>query len=555
MRTWTPRHSSTRARRSRARPPLRPLAIAAVVAAALALVAADGVVAQTPPVTVTVSPVQMTLAPGERGTGALLVENQSSAAVVLGRITATAASTSVRIKVARLRARRLAPGASSVIAYNATRLREGYGHDVGLSFVVDYKSGPTAGAAIAAATMIANPPLPLIGLALDGNVSSISQYRPGDVAIVVTNLRSDPVTLEHLMVTGTQSVETSVITDSASAVPVAAGATVDVLRGTPVVLGPREIRTFPAQLSIGDQVDPGSRMLLVTAAAVPGASSTASSAMTAGRFEAVATQPFTVAVYGESDILTGVGAPGFLVLPGIVLAVVTLFLIAKLSPWRSVIKLGSGPAGTLGTATATAIFGVAASLVVAKIYPWLTQHLVPGVRRDYLQAYGFVDFYYVLAYAFAISIAFWALSWPAYAVARGMLWLPFDGDSVEALFRQLGFWLAQRKNTPCAIRETTEAHSHLGVVLRQHGGQVWLSPVIRITVLKDPGDLAMRLEDALAHKRLSEVYRMVRDAEVRRQVQFTFAPGMLSEPQTVKEAAAAPNGQARKIIELAPPEQ
>jgi hypothetical protein len=350
--------------------------------------------------------------------------------------------------------------------------------------------------------MVDTPPLPLIGLVLDGNVSSISQYRPGDVAIVVTNLRSDPVTLEHLMVTGTQSVETSVITGSASAVPVAAASTVDVLRGTPVVLEPREIRTFPAQLSIGDQVDPGSRMLLVTAAALPGAGSAVSAATTSDRFEAVATRPFTVAVYGASDILKGVGAPGFLVLPGIVLAVVTIFLIAKLSPWRSVIKLGSGPAGMLGTATATTIFGVAASLVIAKIYPWLTQHLVPGVRHDYLQAYGFVDFYYVLAYAFAISIAFWALSWPAYAVARGMLWLPFDGDSVEALFRHLGFSLAQRKNTRCAIRQTTEARPHLGVVLRQHSGQVWLSPVIRITVLQAPDGLTTRLEQALAQKRL-----------------------------------------------------
>jgi hypothetical protein len=122
--------------------------IAAAVAVALALVAADGVVAQTPPVTLTVSPVEMTLAPGERGTGELLVENQSSAAVVLDRVTATAASPSVRLDVGRLRAHRLAPGASSVIAYTATRLREGYGHDVGLSFTVGYESGSNRGAAI-----------------------------------------------------------------------------------------------------------------------------------------------------------------------------------------------------------------------------------------------------------------------------------------------------------------------------------------------------------------------------------------------------------------------
>jgi hypothetical protein len=529
------------------------LVLAALTCALLAVIAPISRAAAQP-LTATAFPAELVLAPGERGAGSLLIENSSGIPVTLTAIKAAASSPTVRVSVDRVRTTHVAPWSAVDIGFTATRTKEGFEHDVGVQFILTYKAGPTRLVTVIEETVKASPGLGLIKVALDGNAAGISQYRPADLAIVVSNVQSDPITLSHMMVTGVRSVQTTVGNTSNGPVAVDAGSTVDVLRQGPVVLGPREIRTFPVHLSIGDQVDPGSRMLLVNVDAIPGAVSRLPSRPLIHQVDTVATKTFSVQVYGEYDILNGIGAPGFLVLPGIVIAVVSVFLVAKASPWRSVVKLGADGAGVATTATATTIFGVLASLAMAKIYPELTKSLVPGVRRDYLQAYGFVDFYYLLAYALAIAAIIWALSLPVYVFGRGMLWLPVEGDGAMQLLRRLGFLCAARGNSAVPVSEVPEAgQQRLALVLKQHlNATVSVSPVIRITVLDDEGGLNTRLDAVVTHSRLPAVWRSVRRAHRDGRVAVSFAEGMISEPRDVSQSEATMTGQRRRRVELAP---
>jgi hypothetical protein len=133
--------------------------------------------------------------------------------------------------------------------------------------------------------------------------------------------------------------------------------------------------------------------------------------------------------------------------------------------------------------TTTAILGVAVSLVMAQLYPLLTGTFVPGVRRDYLTAYGFVDFYYVFGYSFVIAVLFWALSSLSWPLCRAAL-IPSAGDKPASLLRKIG--LRGLFGGGSSFTKVTGAAS--GVVLGRRGSDdVLVAP--RIVVEVDDDDL------------------------------------------------------------------
>lgn len=118
---------------------------------------------------------------------------------------------------------------------------------------------------------------------------------------------------------------------------------------------------------------------------------------------AVKSQDADIGVLGESDLLSKLGAPSMLFLPGV------LFLLA----WQLLWSIGKDAAqrqaySLTPTTGGFWVAAVAIAFIVARIYPW-TALAVTGKRRDYLVAYGFDDYGYLFALVIGSATALYLL--------------------------------------------------------------------------------------------------------------------------------------------------
>jgi hypothetical protein len=97
-------------------------------------------------------------------------------------------------------------------------------------------------------------------------------------------------------------------------------------------------------------------------------------------------QDLNIVVLGESDILKFLGIPSLLFLPGVLM----------LLTWRLLRTKGKRDAITAYPIQANTaefwILGVALSLLAALVYPWLTERIPDVGRRNFVAAYGLLDF-------------------------------------------------------------------------------------------------------------------------------------------------------------------
>lgn len=124
----------------------------------------------------------------------------------------------------------------------------------------------------------------------------------------------------------------------------------------------------------------------------------------------VKSQEIDIGVLGESDLLSKIGAPSMLFLPGV------LFLLA----WQLLWSIGKTAAERTAYSLPPTVGGfwvvaVAIAFIVARLYPTIAL-AVTGEPRDYLVAYGFDDYAYLFALVIGSAAAFY-LAW------LGLLWL------------------------------------------------------------------------------------------------------------------------------------
>jgi hypothetical protein len=190
-------------------------------------------------------------------------------------------------------------------------------------------------------------------------------------------------------------------------------------------------------LTTTDTVAPGPRTVVVKVIASDLKANASSTA--------VATLGLTVDIFAESDVLKAVGVPIFLLFPGLVIVVVVQTFLTVIGPrdfgrpraaaesskeltgFGKLASLVVGknpnadPSGSVGAVAISAalllLAGLFFSLVVAKIYPWLTAYGPPFHSRNYLVAYGFRDFYLSFGYSVALGLLIWA-------VLAGADWAP-----------------------------------------------------------------------------------------------------------------------------------
>jgi hypothetical protein len=297
---------------------------------------------------------------------------------------------------------------------------------------------------------------------------------------------------------------------------------------------------LPLGFKTTDTVAPGPRTVLVK---VTGADASSHSQ------SAVASTSFTVDIFAESDILKAIGVPVFLLLPGIVIVLTCWFLIQRLSPWRQVTG-DKGLNSVVSAATATALLGLAISLLIALIYPKLTSWIRPGYERDYLKAYGFKDFYYVLAYSFAIAIAIWLLAISGFYLAR-WLFLPWQNDQPLALLRKIGVrgMVSRRTSYPRVNvkADGSGAQQLKGLLLENRtGGRKLVAPTIAVAIVdsgKTPG-LAGSIEDQVNTSRAFRLWRTVRSAARDNEVTTSYKSGAVAAPSLVEANNVTRDGQS-----------
>lgn len=244
------------------------------------------------------------------------------------------------------------------------------------------------------------------------SVEPLSQQRPGKLFVTITNKSAEALDVTDIKVSTSSYIK----------------ATPD---KTQLKLPYGSTEAVPVSIEVGDQIVPGKYPLVVVAtlktpAGLPGS--------------VVKAQDVDIAVLGEADILSKIGAPSLLFLPGV------LFLLT----WQLLWSIGkTDDARKAYSLTVTTggfwVIAVALALVIARLYPWLAGYAYPWIapgatakRRDYLEAYGFYDY----ALLFALSIA-----------AAAVLYVVWLG--VQKLQAMRRAWLV-RRNTPAATDQPVD---------------------------------------------------------------------------------------------------
>lgn len=436
---------------------------------------------------------------------------------------------------------KLQAGGSTAMSFVVTRASEGSGQDVPVTFVVSSQTKPvriaTATLAVKAAASAA-----LVEAGIESNVTTVDENRPGEAALVITNPRQAALHVDALEVSAPVNVDIDLTCPTAGSGETVAAGTTRTLTGCPLEIAPRSQAVMHIELAPANAVTPGPRSLLVKI----DASGPAGSAQSV-----VTTLAFTVDVFAESDILKSIGVPVFLLLPGIVIVLTSWFLIRWVSPWRrtasaaNINSIGSA----VSAATFTAVVSLAVSLAVARVYPWLTRTFLPGYERDYLKAYGFQDFYYVIGYSFVIAVVVWlfaSLLWLVTPLIRVML-IPMPDDRPAELLRKIGlrgffggdalFPRIEVDNVPAL---------DLG---NRAGGKAFIAPMIEVDVLVDDptlrGAIQSNGEQNRAFKLWWTLVRAEEDGKAVLSYRSDDAP-----PQEVARSKVVPSGSFRPIAEV-----
>jgi hypothetical protein len=257
-----------------------------------------------------------------------------------------------------------------------------------LDYIWERQGTPVPRVATGELALGARPPLTAEGVAriqVQTALESLMQYRPGWVYLVVTNLADVPVEVTGVRPDGPDFVSFELTGP---------------VTGT---LAPQETRTIPVYVTASDAVRPGKHLLVFDVGLRwdrGGRAQTGS---------LVSQHTIEAGVLGESEILTLLAVPSFLVLPG-ALIMVTLGLL-----WRYVRPRGEFPF----TPTKSQEFwflAILASLLIAFAYPLVTAWL--RVPRNYLDGYGLRDVLYVWLGAIGLTLLVYSAVLGALAVVR-----------------------------------------------------------------------------------------------------------------------------------------
>jgi hypothetical protein len=494
--------------------------------------------------TTTVTPSEVALTPGGSAKGTLVITagaNFGRMSDPMVHVSPRPTDGSVTVTMGRDTVM-LGPGASVPLSFVVSRAREGSGQDVPVSFVVTSKTSPVQ-VSVAMLTVKAVASADLVSVKIESNVQTVDENRPGEGALVITNPRESELRITMLEIGAPDGVDVKVTcptTDEQLTMP---GGSFKPLAQCPITVGRLSQAVVPVELAPGDAVVPGPRSLLVKIDASTPNGLTAS---------AVATLPFTVDIFAESDVLKAVGVPVFLLLPGVIIVLTAWFLIRWVSPWRKAAKdLKVGASDVVSVPTFIAILSLAVSLAVAALYPVLTREMKPGYERDYLKAYGFRDFYYVIGYSFLIAVGVWLLACALYylvAPAARWLWILSEGDEPGSLLRKIG--LRGLFGGKAVFPRVTVGGASALDLGKKAKDKTFVAPAIDVTVAPKDALLTTAIEADGTRDAAFPLWRTVDKAVQRHKATLAYRAGDIARPQLVDRSQVVPSGQHIPIAKV-----
>lgn len=324
--------------------------------------------------------------------------------------------------------------------------------------------------------------------------TQLNEQRPGQVFLVINNKSNLPIRVGQISARGPGFI---------SGEPDLEGITKN--PDGSFTIAARDSLSVPVRIKVEDVVRPGKHLLLFQVPVEWGASKQVQKA------NVIAKQEFDVGILGESELLTALGLPSFLILPG--------FLM--LATFRLLGKGGKGEDSILKNATNPALWIAAITLsgVMAFIYPQGTK-LLGGVSRNYLVGYGLGDIIRVWIASILMGVLARVLLQFFRRVWR-RLFQPSTTDTPQKLLRKLawqGLGVSLYQMTVKVDQEDCKAF--LLEPLRDNQETFWVGPFINITFtsaatkeFKD--DIANLLErEGSARELASKLEQGTRDAMV-----------------------------------------
>ncbi len=340
---------------------------------------------------------------------------------------------------------------------------------------------------------------------------------PGLVYLIVSNSASVPITL------------TEVVVNKPEFVTMTAPAKIQ----APLRLAPQEAVALEYTFASADRVQAGKHTLVFV--------TNVTWERGAQPMHATLTTPykFTVGVLGESEILTALGVPSFLLLPGFLLVVAFRFLQTRVHPKSaSPLELKSPEFW---------LIAILLSGLAAPVYTWLT-------ARDYLSAYGLRDIVLVWSGSVFLGALAWSVWYGGKRCIRSV-WLrnvPTENDdelqTIQKLAgRKMGFALEQAQ---IKISGQTQRVFILEPE-RASRVKVWGAPAIVYRVAPDaPAPIVEAFTHALDQAEdASTMAFVMRQASNAGAITFSWdAPGVLASPTEIEKSVIIERLGKRRIL-------
>ena len=360
-------------------------------------------------------------------------------------------------------------------------------------------------------------------LTIATTLATLDEQRPGEVFLNVQNVSDRSITVTGVAPAG------PVIFDPPSI-------------AEHLEIAPGQSHEFSFEVHAPERVQPRSVLLRFDVALTwqaPGGSRTGN---------LYGTHTVELGVFGETQILTALGVPTFLLLPGF-LAIVTIGLL-----WGIGLRIPAGSSAAFPLEIRSAnfwYFGVLSSFALGVLY-----FLVSG--NNLLIGYGFGDIVAVWFLSIVAGALFWfllvglvvAVRWGVAEVRGGLILLSSEDDPLTAL-RKLG-----RQGVGVYVREVQVAiggGSQAAYLLQPEGGSgdPWIGPQVAYGFLKNDADTTRRLNEELrrggALRRIADVLDAGQKAGVLR-VEWSRA-GQLTGPRRVAEDSVTPGVEQPLVVE------
>lgn len=512
-------------------------------------------------------PSELELAVGTSARGIVVLANTGERRLRQVRIRYVGAGSSLRFHVPN-RKQAISSGGAVALRFRVARVREGSGKKVSIRIVATYLVRDAGSRArrrhVSVSTLTVKPltAVPLLEAKIESKVETINENRSGEAALLLTNPRESSLQIDEVQVRAPDDVDVALSCENGKAsletpetmMRAFSRQEIRDCRGSAQARG-RSQEVWPLKFATPDSVAPGHRLVLIRVRGSdpsgnrPGRDPPSSHTV-------VASTTFDVEVFGESAILRAVGVPVFLLLPGVIVIAVAWFLITQVYPRK---KSGGGTEPKLladidsnvEKISVAAIAGVAVSLVIALLYPWLTERF-PGDERNYLRAYGFRDFYYVFGYSFLIAAAVWLVVVFLFVGRRVIRWLFVlsEGDEPADLVRKIGLTavvgnglrrlgldtaLGSSRFPRVAFGQGAQQRRALRLKRRKEGELV--TPTISVELTSRASEaLARSIEECLAKDRPVRLWLKLRTAKSRKQAVLGFhTSGSIEGPQLKTE--------------------